>query len=109
MSSVSDFVIENGILKKYVGNGGDVVIPEGVTSIGDHAFAWRKTVTSVTIPDSVTSIGSSAFYYCKSLTNITIPEGVSYIDSSTFEGCSSLTSVTTSETMRFGAAGALRA
>ena len=94
MSSASDFVIESGILKQYVGPGGDVIIPEGVTSIGDHAFAWRKTVTSVTIPDSVTSIGSSAFYYCKSLTNITIPEGVSYIDSSTFEGCSSLTSVT---------------
>ena len=31
---MSDFQIENGVLVKYTGNGGDVVIPEGVTSIG---------------------------------------------------------------------------
>ena len=34
MSNINDFVIENGVLKKYQGQGGDVVIPEGVTSIG---------------------------------------------------------------------------
>ena len=34
MSSASDFVIENGVLTEYKGPGGDVVIPEGVTSIG---------------------------------------------------------------------------
>ena len=34
MSNASDFVSENGILKRYVGPGGDVIIPEGVTSIG---------------------------------------------------------------------------
>lgn len=30
MSNASDFIIENGVLIKYVGPGGDVVIPEGV-------------------------------------------------------------------------------
>ena len=38
MSNINDFVIENGVLEKYTGPGGDVVIPEGVTSIGDSAF-----------------------------------------------------------------------
>ena len=38
MSNASDFIIENGVLKKYVGPGGDVVIPEGVTAIGELAF-----------------------------------------------------------------------
>ena len=33
MSSTNDFEIENGILKKYTGPGGDVVIPDGVTTI----------------------------------------------------------------------------
>ncbi|MBR2799787.1 MAG: hypothetical protein IKE04_02705 [Oscillospiraceae bacterium] len=36
---MSDFEInEQGCLTKYTGNGGDVVIPEGVTSIGDRAL-----------------------------------------------------------------------
>ena len=38
MSNASDFIIENGVLRKYVGPGGDVVIPEGVTEIGIKAF-----------------------------------------------------------------------
>ena len=28
-----DFIIEDGKLKEYLGQGGDVIIPEGVTSI----------------------------------------------------------------------------
>ena len=38
MSNISDFRINNGVLEKYVGPGGDVVIPDGVTSIGKEAF-----------------------------------------------------------------------
>ena len=64
MSSASDFIIENGVLKKYVGPGGDVTIPEGVTSIGDGAFRCCESLKSVTIPDSVTSIGNGAFGWC---------------------------------------------
>ena len=56
-SSDSDFVIKNGVLKKYIGRGGNVVIPDGVTSIGDYAFNRCTNLTSITIPDSVTSIG----------------------------------------------------
>ena len=33
------------------------IIPDGVTSIGSEAFAFRRNLTSITIPDSVTSIG----------------------------------------------------
>ena len=52
-----EFVIENGILKEYKGNGSDVIIPDSVTSIRYQAFYWCSSLTSVTIPDSVTSIG----------------------------------------------------
>ena len=38
MSNINDFVIENGVLKEYQGQGGDVVIPEGVTNIGAAAI-----------------------------------------------------------------------
>lgn len=33
-----DFRIENGVLKEYLGESGDVIIPEGVTSIGSYTF-----------------------------------------------------------------------
>jgi len=89
-----DFQIINGILVKYNGEGGDVVIPNSVTVIGEKAFYGCHSLTSVSIPDSVTSIGSSAFYYCSSLTSITIPDSVTSIGDSAFSGCSGLTSVT---------------
>ena len=46
----------------------DLVIPEGVTSIGKYAFYYCTGLTSVTIPSSVKSIGGSAFYYPSSVT-----------------------------------------
>ena len=70
MSNLFEFVIKNGVLEKYKGPGGDVVIPDGVTSIGDSAFKNCRTLTSVTIPDSVTSIGDRAFDGCRALKKI---------------------------------------
>ena len=46
------------------------IIPNGVTSIGDDAFAFCSNLTNVTIPDSVTSIGYDAFRRCSSMINI---------------------------------------
>ncbi len=93
MSSASDFVIENGVLTKYVGPGGDVVVPEEVAEIGDHVFSGCRNLTSITLPAGVTSIGDWAFVGCESLTSISLPESVTSIGNGVFEGCSSLTSV----------------
>jgi len=65
-----------------------------VTSIGDQAFYYCTSLTSVTIPDSVTSIGDYAFLNCFSLTSVTIPNSVTSIGDSAFSSCTSLTSVT---------------
>ena len=71
-----------------------VVIEDGVTSIGNCAFYYCKSLTSITIGNSVTSIGESAFEGCSSLTSITIPNSVTRIEMLAFWGCSGLTSVT---------------
>ena len=60
MSSNSNFVIENGVLKEYTGSGGDVVIPEGVTSISWWTFEGCSGLTSVTFPGSIVEIGNDS-------------------------------------------------
>lgn len=89
-----DFEIENGILKKYCGKAANVILPNGVTAIGERAFGGCTSLTSITIPNSVVSIGDVAFDGCASLKSITIPNSVTHISSYMFSGCTSLTSVT---------------
>jgi len=71
----------------------DMVILDGVTSIGDYAFWGCSGLTSVIIPNSVTSIGKTAFYGCSGLTSVTIGSGVTRIYGSAFANCSELTNV----------------
>ena len=47
---MADFIIENGVLTKYVGRGGDVVVPDNVKKIGIFAMQKCATVTSVSLP-----------------------------------------------------------
>ena len=74
--------------------GASVIIPEGVTCIGQGAFYERYGMVSVTLPNSVTCIGQGAFMGCRNLASINIPEGVTCIDNKTFSGCEKLTKVT---------------
>ena len=71
----------------------NITIPNGVTSIGSHAFD-HCGFTSITIPNNVTSIGSDAFSHCYNLTTITIPNNVTSIGSDAFSRCWNLTSIT---------------
>ncbi|MBR5803496.1 MAG: leucine-rich repeat domain-containing protein, partial [Bacteroidaceae bacterium] len=64
-----------------------ITIPEGVTSIELYAFDGCTSLTSITIPKSVTKIGEYAFNDCSSLASITIPEGVTSIGYKAFSGC----------------------
>ena len=62
----------------------DYIIPDHATSIGDYAFCFCESLTSITIPNSVNSIGKSAFCDCSSLTSVyckakTPPNGRDYM------------------------------
>ena len=90
MSSPSDFIIENGVLKKYKGPGGDVVVPEGVREIGENAFKGKDGVVSVVLPGSVTAIGKMAFQGCRALESAVLPKGLESIGNRAFMSCNSL-------------------
>lgn len=92
--AADDFTIQNGVLTKYTGSGGNVIIPNGVNKIGDEVFSHCTNLTSITIPSSVTEIGFEAFYACTKLTNVTISNGVSIIGHSAFARCTSLAGIT---------------
>ncbi len=91
-------------LMRYVGSGGDVVIPKEidglpVTVIGslgggdDVAFAGCTNITSVTIPEGVVIIQSDAFRDCTNLIQVNIPASVRFIGNCAFSGCPNLQSV----------------
>jgi len=129
--NAADFEVKGKVLTRYNGTVTDVVIPAnlGITEIGKDAFA-RAKITSVVIPAGVTTIGERAFLWCESLTAITvdktnpaytsvdgvlfnkakttlvqypigkqeksykIPSGVKQIGNSAFSGCKNLIAIT---------------
>ncbi len=72
----------------------EIIIEDGVTSIGVYAFYYCQKLTSVTIPDSVKTIGNYAFMTCFTLESVVIPDGVTSIGLYAFSNCRSLSSVT---------------
>ena len=75
-----------------------VVIEDGVTSIGNHAFSNSK-MTNITIPNSVKSIGKFAFLSCTNLTSVIIPDGVTTIEEGVFYDCELIGSIVLPDTL----------
>ena len=71
---------------------GNLIIPDGVTSIGTWAFdTCTKLTGDLTIPDSVTNIGNVAFYECSGFNGeLNIGNGVKIIGDWAFTYCSNL-------------------
>lgn len=71
-----------------------VILPDGLTSIGEYAFYEASGLTAVTIPDSVAKIGKRAFYGCQGLETVVLPTGLTEIEERTFYNCYSLKEIT---------------
>lgn len=71
----------------------NIIIENGVTSVGENAFMYLEGVTNISIANNVTKIGDMAFYACTALTSVTIPDGVTSIGEQTFFGCKKLQTV----------------
>lgn len=66
-----------------------IVLPEGVKTLGGHAFANCASLAYVSLPESLKTIGDSAFREA-GLSSIRIPQGVRSLGSQAFADCTAL-------------------
>ena len=76
----------------------EYVVPDGVETIADYAFAHCYALTNIALPNSLRRIGAEAFGFCAELKKIAIPDGLETVGLWAFLGCRAL------RTLRFGAA-----
>ena len=118
VAAIADSAFEN-----CHGLTGEVVIPEGVKTIGNSAFAGCWNLNSVVLPDSIESLGSMAFSscyrlksidlgglkeipymafaYCRSLDSVTLPESCALVGGMAFENCTNLSRILVTGETRF--------
>ncbi len=88
LAASNEYVIKNGVLTAYKGNGGDITIPEGVTEIAANVFRF-KHITSITFPSTLKVIGDHAFFGIEGgMASVTIPASVQKIGNGAFRGSS---------------------
>lgn len=93
VASTDVFEIDGTCLIAYHGTDTDVIVPAGITAIGDRCFAFCTEIEQVVLPDGLTSIGDCAFLHCTSLKSVSLPDSVSKIGEGTFSYCLALESL----------------
>ena len=113
--NLSDFEIENGVLKKYLGNATKVRVPDCVKEIsgefsiygtfepeGSEIYpVFNEKVEEIELPEGIEKIGEFAFWGCRSLSTIYIPNSVQEICKSAFEHCSSLEHINLPKNLKY--------
>ena len=84
---LGNFAISGTTLLKYRGSEARVVVPDGITVIGERAFAGNEAVDRVILPDSVKVIEEEAFADCLVLQTIGFPSGLKKLGESAFVNC----------------------
>ena len=93
-----EFDADSGTITQYLGDGGDVVIPDAldgvpVVALGKELFAYNSDITSVAMPESIVKIGRRAFHSCSNLTAVNIPKGVKVLPEEAFYMCKLLSEI----------------
>lgn len=92
-TDITEVIIKDGVTS--VGNYAfytcwslvSVELPNSITTIGDSSFSYCTSLKTITIPNSLKSFGNNAFYHCRSLPSIIIPDGVTSIGNGAFDSC----------------------
>ena len=75
LSYPKEYVVKNGVLTKYTGVEQEIIVPDGITTIGKSVFASNQSIRRVVLPESVTKIYANAFYFSK-IQTISLPTGL---------------------------------
>jgi len=86
-NSLSDFMITDNILVKYIGNAKSIRIPDGVSIIGELAFKDKTEIEKIDFPNTIIEIKESAFERCLNLPYIILPMNVIKIGKKAFSRC----------------------
>jgi uncharacterized repeat protein (TIGR02543 family) len=92
--SISDNAFENNISIQ------NIIIGDGIETIGKYAFANCKNLTTFEFGNTVLTIDSYAFYGCSTLSDVTFNTGLTTINKYAFYGCSSLDNIALPNTLK---------
>lgn len=83
----NDFIIESGVVTKYIGSSETVSIPSGVRELSPCLFWDNQTIKEVRLPDSLVNISGDTFYNCANLEKVNIPVNCKFMGNNPFAGC----------------------
>ena len=101
MSNKDGFNVSDGVLTRYSGPGGNIVIPGGVRVVGQAVFLNFIAMRTLTVPEGVEEIHgdffsetpTGAFSGCSNLNSVQLPQSLREIGCWAFSGCKNLRSV----------------
>lgn len=82
-----DFIIESGVVTKYLGCSNVVIIPDGAIALSPCLFWDNQKIKEVRLPNSLISISGDTFYNCSNLEKVNIPFSCKFMGNNPFAGC----------------------